>query len=212
MRRLRPWEPRFFDDFEQLSQYIVQASVLLRTLVSEFTDVAAAVAVIKDVEHAADRVTHEIIARLHVTFATPFDRHDIHALAIALDDVLDAIEAAAAALHVYRLKRPTVECLTLTDVVVASVASADEAVKCLRGFDAEFYRHAEAVHAHERRADQLLRQTLASLFEVGAEAIEVLRWKEVYETLEGATDRCEDVIDLIEAIMAKEGVDRRGRP
>ena len=94
--------------------------------------------------------------------------------------------------------QPTPECRALTDVVVAGVGAVDDAVKCLRTLDAAFYRHAETVHEHEHRADQLLRQSLASLFEVGGSAVEVLKWKEIYETLEGVTDRCDDVINTIE--------------
>jgi hypothetical protein len=152
-----------------------------------------------------------VIARLHVMFVTPIDRHDIHTLATRLDDVLDYIDAAASDLHVYRVKQPTPECRALTDVVVDSVGAMHEAVKCLRGLDPAFYRHAQAVHEHEHRADQLLRQSLASLFEPGADAIEVLKWKEIYETLEGVTDRCEDVSNTIEAIMLKDSVTPRRR-
>lgn len=158
---------------------------------------------IKDVEHAGDQITHEVIARLHATFITPIDRHDIHVLTTRLDDVLDYIDAAASDIHVYRVKEATPECRALADVVVDSVRAVVETVKCLRTVDAAFYRHAAEVHRQEHRADQLLRQSLASLFELGADAIEVLKWKEIYETLEGVTDRCEDVANAIEAIMLK---------
>jgi uncharacterized protein len=207
MWRLLPREPRFFDDFERQSLHLVRAATLLHALVADFSDVPAAVMAIKEVEHAADQITHDVIARLHVTFVTPIDRHDIHALATRLDDVLDSLDAAASALHVYRVKQPTPECLALTDVVVESVGAVDKAVKCLRGLDPAFYRHAEAVHEHEHRADRLLGQSLAALFEAGADAIEVLKWKEIYEMLEGVTDRCEDVTNTIETIMLKDGVD-----
>lgn len=202
MRRLIPREVRFFDDFERQSQCVVRAASLLHTLVADFSDVPAAVKTIKDVEHEGDQITHEIIARARVTFLTPIDRHDIHVLTGRLDDVLDCIDAAASALHVFRVKQPTPECQALTDVVVDGVGAVDAAVKCLRGFDATFFRHAEEIHRYEHRADQLLRQSLAALFEL-RDAIEVLKWKEIYETLEGVTDRCEDVSNTIEAIMLK---------
>jgi hypothetical protein len=206
MRRLIPRERRFFDDFERQSQFIVRAATLLHTLVTDFADVPAAVQAIRNVEHAGDQLVHEIIARLHVTFLTPVDRHDLHGLATRLDDVLDEIDAAGSALLVYRVKRPTPECRALSEAVAVSVGSLHDAVTCLRSFDATFYRHAASVHAHEHRADQLLRHSLASLFELGGDPIEVLKWKEIYEMLEGVTDRCEDVTNTIEAIMLKEGV------
>jgi hypothetical protein len=210
MRRLIPRELRFFDDFERQSEHAVRAAALLHSLVDDFSDVPGVVKAIKDVEHAGDQVTHEVIARLHATFVTPIDRHDIHVLTARLDDVLDFIDAAASALHVYRIKQPTPECRALTDVVVGSVGAVNAAVKCLRTLDAAFYRHAKAVHEQEHRADQLLRQSLASLFAEN-DAIEVLKWKDIYEILEGVTDRCEDVSNTIEAIMVKESVGPRIR-
>jgi hypothetical protein len=110
----------------------------------------------------------------------------------------------------YRSPIASPQCRALTDVVVDSVGAVDAAVKCLRALDAAFYRHAEAVHEHEHRADQLLRQSLASLFAEG-DAIEVLKWKDIYEILEGVTDRCEEVSNTIEAIMVKESVGPRMR-
>jgi predicted phosphate transport protein (TIGR00153 family) len=203
MWRLIPRELRFFDDFERQPEHVVRAASLLHALVDNFSDVPAAVKAIKDVEHDGDQVTHEIIARLRTTFLPPFDRHDIHVLTTRLDDVLDYIDAVAAALHLFGVKRPTPECRALTGVVVESVSAVDAAVKCLRGLDVAFFGHAGEVHRHEHRADQLLRQSLASLFELEGDAIEILKWKEIYETLEGVTDRCEDVTNAIEAIMLK---------
>jgi uncharacterized protein len=206
MWRLVPRDLRFFDHFERQSRHLVRAAALLHGLVEEFSDVAAAVTAIRDVEHDGDGVAHEVIALLHSTFVTPIDRNDIHLLTTRLDDVLDYIEAVASALHVYRVQRPTPECRALTDVVVRSVGAVDEAVKCLRALDPAFYRHAAAVHEHEHRADQLLRQSLAALFDRRGDPIEILKWKEIYETLEGVTDRCEDVSNAIETIMVKDSV------
>ncbi|MBI1847366.1 MAG: DUF47 domain-containing protein [Candidatus Rokubacteria bacterium] len=212
MRRLLPREVRFFDDFEAQSQCLVHAAGLLRTLVHEFTDVLASVTAIKDVEHRGDGITHDIIARLHTTFVTPIDRDDIHVLAVRLDDVLDYIEAAASALHVYRVKQPTPECRALADVVVDAANAVDGAVRSLRGLDAAaFYRCADEVRRHEHRADGLLRQSIASLFDLRGNAIDILKWKEIYETLEGVTDRCDDVSNAIEAIMLKMAPTGRAR-
>jgi predicted phosphate transport protein (TIGR00153 family) len=206
MRRFIPREVAFFDDFERQSAHIVRAASLLQDLLTQFSDVRGMVSAIKDVEHAGDQVTHALIARLRVTFVTPMDRRDLHILTERLDDVLDYIDAAASAVSVYRVKRPTPESRGLVAVVVRSVAAVDEAVKCLRTVDPTFYRLALEVHEQEHNADELLRQSLGSLFEGGGDVIEILKWKEIYETLEGITDRCEDVTNTIETIMLKEGV------
>jgi predicted phosphate transport protein (TIGR00153 family) len=209
MWRLIPREMAFFDDVERLSAHVQQAAALLRDLVSDFSDVAAAARAIKDVEHAGDDVTHEVIARLHRAFRPPFDRQDIHALVTRLDDVLDQIDAVASAFEVYHVREPTPECRALTEAAVDCVGVMHEAVKCLRTFDPAFARHAEAVHGCEHRSDQLLRRDLGSLFHEDRDPVEILKWRDIYGMLESVTDRCEDVINTIKTIAVKEG---RWRP
>lgn len=206
MRRLIPRDERFFDDFERHAGHIVAAAERLHGLLAHFSDVPRVVDAITDEEHAGDAIAHALIARLRVTFITPMDRHDLHVLTTRLDDVLDYVEAAASALAVYRVKRPTPESRALMAVALAGIRAVEDAVKCLRTLDPAFYRHALTVHEHEHRADELLRGSLAALFDVGGDVIEILKWKEIYEILEGITDRCEDVTNTIETIMLKEGV------
>jgi predicted phosphate transport protein (TIGR00153 family) len=126
MFRLIPTDARFFDDFERQTHCAVAAARLLHDLVGDFTNVEAKVRAIKDVEHEGDRVTHAIVRRLNTTFITPIDREDIHGLASRLDDVLDFIDAAAAALLVYRVTAPTSECRAMAEVVVDTVAATEE--------------------------------------------------------------------------------------
>ncbi|MBI2493410.1 MAG: DUF47 domain-containing protein, partial [Candidatus Rokubacteria bacterium] len=168
-----------------------------------FSDARAKASAIKEVEHAGDQVTHEIMRRLNTTFITPLDREDIHELATRLDDVLDYIEAAAERLVVYHIKEPTSACRAMADVIVAQVASVDHCIRSLRTMDPGFHEHAVEVNRLENRADSLLRETLAAMFEESADAIEVIKWKEIYETLETVTDRCEDVANVIEGIILK---------
>jgi hypothetical protein len=203
MRRLIPREARFFDQFEHQSRCIIDAAARLHDLVHDFADLRAKVAAIKDVEHEGDRVTHEIATRLNTTFVTPLDREDIHDLASRLDDVLDHIDAAASALLVYRIAAPTSACRAMADVIIDTVAAMDRTVHCLRTFDRAFREHAIEIHRHENRADELLRSSVAGLFAEGVNPIDVLKWKDIYEMMEGATDRCEDVANVIEAIMLK---------
>ncbi|PYM37459.1 MAG: DUF47 domain-containing protein [Candidatus Rokuibacteriota bacterium] len=203
MFNLIPKEVRFFDYFEQQSQQIIKAGTLLSELVHNFADARAKAFAIKEVEHAGDQITHEMFRRLNTTFITPIDREDIHDLATRLDDVLDFIEAVAERLVVYRIKEPTSACRALAELIVAQIAAMDRCIRCLRTMDPGFHEHAVEVNRLENRADSLLRETLAAMFEEQPDPIEVIKWKEIYETLEAVTDRCEDVANVIEGIILK---------
>ena len=203
MFNLIPKEVRFFDYFEQQSQQIIKAGTLLSELVHNFADARAKAFAIKEVEHAGDQITHEMFRRLNTTFITPIDREDIHDLATRLDDVLDFIEAVAERLVVYRIKEPTSACRALAELIVAQIAAMDRCIRCLRTMDPGFHEHAVEVNRLENRADALLRETLAAMFEAAGDPIEVIKWKEIYETLEAVTDRCEDVANVIEGIILK---------
>lgn len=203
MFNLIPREVRFFDHFEQQSQHIIKAAELLHELVHNFPDARAKAHAIKEVEHQGDQVTHEIVKRLNTTFITPIDREDIHALATRLDDVLDYIEASAERLVVYRIKETTSSCRAMAELIVTIVHAMDQAIRCLRTMDPAFHEHAVEVNRLENGADNLLRESLASLFEETGDPIEVIKWKEIYETMEIVTDRCEDVANVIEGIILK---------
>jgi uncharacterized protein len=198
-----PKEVRFYDYFEQQSQNILKAAALLDDLVRNFADARAKTHLIKEVEHAGDLITHEIVRKLNTTFITPLDREDIHSLATRLDDVLDYIEAAAERLVVYRIKEPTSACRAFAEVIVKTAEAMDRAIRCLRNMDAGFHEHAVEVNRLENTADNLLRDSLAALFEEQGDPIEVIKWKEIYETMEIVTDRCEDVANVIEGIILK---------
>jgi predicted phosphate transport protein (TIGR00153 family) len=203
MFNLIPKEVRFFDYFEQQSEQIIKAGTLLSELVHNFADARAKAFAIKEVEHAGDQITHEMFRRLNTTFITPLDREDIHDLATRLDDVLDFIEAVAERLVIYRIKEPTSACRALAELIVAQIAAMDRCIRCLRTMDPGFHEHAIEVNRLENRADALLRETLAAMFEAAGDPIEVIKWKEIYETLEAVTDRCEDVANVIEGIILK---------
>ncbi len=203
MFNLIPREVRFFDLFDQQSQHIIKAAGLLHEMVFNFSDARAKANAIKEVEHQGDQVTHEIVRRLNTTFITPIDREDIHDLATHLDDVLDYIEAVAERLVVYRIKEPTSSSRALVDVIVQTVEAMDRAVRCLRAMDPGFHEHAVEVNRLENSADRLLRESLAALFDEQGDPIEVIKWKEIYETMEIVTDRCEDVANVIEGIILK---------
>jgi predicted phosphate transport protein (TIGR00153 family) len=196
MFRLLPREDKFFDLFEQQGAHIVAAARALEELTLEYGSAKA-------LEHAGDTVTHEIVRRLNTTFVTPIDREDIYALACRLDDVLDLIDAVADRLLVYKIDHPTEGCIAMAKIIVKAAEETDRAVHCLRRLSPLYHKHAVEVNRLENEADRLLRDQLAALFEVTKDAIEVIKWKELYETMEAVTDRCEDVVNVIEGIVLK---------
>jgi len=157
---------------------------------------------IKDLEHAGDTLTHELVKRLNTTFVTPIDREDIYALASRLDDVLDLIDAVADRLLIYKITRPTVGSVDMAKVIVKTAEATDRAVRCLRTLSPYYHKHCVEVNRLENEADRLLRDLLAALFE-GVDPVEIIKWKELYETMESVTDRCEDVVNVIEGIVLK---------
>jgi predicted phosphate transport protein (TIGR00153 family) len=203
MFSLIPKEVRFFDLFERQSEYIIKAAGLLHEMTHNFADARAKAVAIKEVEHQGDQVTHEVVKRLNTTFITPIDREDIHALATRLDDVLDYIEAASERLVVYRIKEPTSACRAMSDIIVSQTHAMDRAIRCLRTMDPGFHEHAVEVNRLENSADNLLRDSLAAMFEEQSDPIEIIKWKEIYETMEIVTDRSEDVANVIEGIILK---------
>src|SRR5512145_1538986 len=188
MFNLFPRELRFYDLFEQQAQHIQHAAGLLHDLVHNFMDARVKLHAIKEVEHQGDQITHEVVRLLNTTFITPLDREDIHALASRMDDVLDYTEAAAERLVVYRIKEPTSASRAMAEVIVATALATDRAVGCLRRRDAAFHEHAVEVNRLENAADNLLRDSLAELFDQQSDPIEVIKWKEIYETMEIVTD------------------------
>ena len=198
-----PREVKFFDLFDQQAQNIIKASQLLRELVNNFADARAKAHAIKEVEHAGDQITHDIVKKLNTTFITPIDREDIYALASRLDDVLDLIDAVADRLLLYKIKAPTDGSIGMAKIIVKTAEETDRAVRCLRTLSPFYHKHAVEVNRLENEADRLLRDQLAALFEGGTDAIEVIKWKELYETMESVTDRCEDVVNVIEGITLK---------
>jgi uncharacterized protein len=202
--RLLPREEEFFDLFIEVANRNKEAAKHLRELFQAPPDRRTPhVEAIKRLEHEADQVTHEVVNRLDRTFITPLDREDIHDLATRLDDVLDYLEAAAERLVVYRIKEPTSACRAFADVIVRTVAAMDKAIRCLRTMDPGFHEHAVEVNRLENAADTLLRDSLVALFDEEGDPIEVIKWKEIYETMEIVTDRCEDVANVIEGIILK---------
>ena len=202
--RLIPKEEKFFEDFTALADRIVSGATLLeRMLASDPPDWDTALQ-IKQIENECDALTHNIIQRLNSTFVTPIDREDIHALAKSLDDVMDAIDAAAGVLRRYRMASLRYGARELASLTWQATMQMKVAVEAL---DRRVGVHERAVEVNriENAADDVHDEALRRLFEEERDAINVIKWKEVLDLIEEATDRCEDVANVLESVVVKHG-------
>ena len=157
---------------------------------------------IKELEHACDGRTHAIIERLNRTFVTPLDREDIHSLAIGLDDVMDAIDAAAAVTRLYRITHVRAGARHLAEIILDATDRITEALTLLDKRNGVL-ELAARINQLEREADRVHQDAIVSLFDEERDPITVIKWKEIFDFLENATDRCEDVGNLLEGVIVK---------
>ena len=202
MFRLIPREERFFDDFVALAEAIRGGAVLLEEMLAPEHPIWDKADEIKEVEHKCDFLTHEVIQRLHRTFVTPLDREDIHTLARSLDDVMDAIDASASVVRLYSITRVRPDARELARIIRSS---AEEMVKALRALERRTGVGAPAVEINrlENEADRIHQSAVRLLFQEERDPIEIMKWKEILDLLEDATDRCEDVADVVEGVIVK---------
>ena len=202
--RLIPKEERFYDDFTAMAVQIQHGAELLDAMMAPDKPIWDKADEIKEVEHKCDFLTHDIIQRLNRTFVTPLDREDIHALARSLDDVMDAIDASATLVRLYRLESVRFGARELARIISACTdqillgLTALEKSKGLAGPAIEINRL-------ENEADRLHQQAVTTLFDDEKDPIVVMKWKEALDFLEDATDRCEDVANVLEGVMVKHG-------
>jgi len=200
-----PREQVFFDLFEESAKNMVQAAALFAELMNEWDNIEERVHQITGLEHEGDNITHRIIAQLNRTFVTPIDREDIAALADRLDDVVDFIEDAAAAILIYQIRQPTQRAKELADILARATTEVSKAIPCLRRRDqlCHIPRHCIEINRLENWADSVLRSALAELFRDNADLADIIKWREIYQQTETATDRCEDIADILEGVMIK---------
>jgi predicted phosphate transport protein (TIGR00153 family) len=203
LRRLLPRDENFFGLFERHAALTVEGSKEMQRMVQGGQNTRVIAARIKEIEHETDVITHSCVERLHKTFITPFDRDDIHRLITRMDDVMDYIEAAAVAVSLYELTDMTAPARELADVLVRSTEAVAIAVAGLRNVKQSeaIIKACIEVNRLENEGDDILRNALAALFREATNPLLVLKWKEVYEALENATDRCEDVANIIEGVV-----------
>jgi hypothetical protein len=202
--RFMPKEERFFELFEAAAVNVVKGAQLLLELVRNPGRAAELRHQIEEVEHEGDITTHEIADRLNRTFVTPFDHEDIHDLAGRLDDILDNIEATADRMFLYEAGTPGPEMIALVEVLAEATQVLQKAVTGLRDMKnaRRILDYCIEIHRLENVGDEDSRLALANLFKT-SDAIYALKWKELYDHVEEALDKCEDVASIVEGIVVK---------
>jgi uncharacterized protein len=201
---LLPRQEQFFTDFIGLAEQIQLGAHTLKQMLAASPIAIGQAEVIKDIEHQCDRLTRSIIDRLNRTFVTPLDREDIHALAGGLDDVMDAIDAAAAVTKLYKVVEARSGARRLADIVSDAADLIAQAMRALERKEGVL-ELAARISQLEHEADRAHQDAIVSLFDDEKDPITVIKWKEILDFLEAATDRCEDVANRLEGTIVKHG-------
>jgi predicted phosphate transport protein (TIGR00153 family) len=199
---LVPRDKHFFKEFISLAEEVRSGARVLRQMIATDPPDMQKVEAIKDIEHSCDECTRAIIDRLNRTFITPLDREDIHALAGSLDDVMDAIDAAAAVIRLYKITRVRNGAKRLVEIVNDSMDGITQALAALERRNGVL-EIAARVKQLEHEADRVHQDAIVELFDQETDPIAVIKWKEIFDFLEEATDRCEDVANLLEGVIVK---------
>ncbi len=200
-----PQEAKFFDLFEAATQNAVKAAQKLRELVHTWENIEEMVNEITELEHNGDRIAHQIMGQLHRTFITPFDREDIALLVHSLDDVTDFIHAAADAMFIYKVDRPGQSARELSNIIVQAATEVEKAMPQLRHHIelTQILERCVEINRLENVADRVYRSAIGELFTNTTNIIDIIKWREIYEHMESATDRCEDVANVLEGVAVK---------
>ncbi len=202
--KLFPKETDFFEIFDKVALNVTKAATLLVSLMENFQNIEEKSKEIYEVEQEGDILTHDIMKKLNKTFITPIDREDLHLLASRLDDVLDLIWAAVDRLTVFRIRESTPEVVEMAKDLLLTTEVIQKAIHKLRE---KKYSHVQEfcieINRLENRVDRAFRDALGKLFDDIKDPILIIKWKEIYEHLEDASDRCEDVANILESIVLK---------
>ena len=204
--RLMPREGRFFNLFDSHAKLIVDGALALEDVLRNYEikkDREAGIKTIEDAEHAADRITHETVQLLHTTFVTPFDRDDIHRLISRMDDVLDLIQDTGESLVLYDIQKVTPEATQLAELLRRCAERVQSAVGLMASMaDAPaILKICQEIDRLESDADKVMRGAISELFRNESDVRQVIKLKAVYESLESATDKCQDVANVIESVV-----------
>ena len=202
---LIPREKKFFVLFEQSAQNAVKISQQLKDMVHIWENVKERVGVIADLEHQGDAITHQIFEQLHRSVITPFDREDIAMLAHSLDDVTDFIHAAADAMFLYKVERPTHRAMELAEIAVQTVVEVEKAVSEIheRAGRNNLLKRCIEINRLENLGDSVYRSAMAELFDDSEDIANLIKWREIYNHMESVIDRCEDIANILEGVSLK---------
>ncbi|MDD4923956.1 MAG: DUF47 family protein [Dehalococcoidales bacterium] len=200
-----PRENKFFELFTQSASNMSKTARALEDLLKNWENVDIKVAYITELEHEGDSLTHQVAAMLYRTFITPFDREDIAQLSHVMDDVTDFIHAAAESIHIYKVDSTTQRANELAEIIVQAAAEVEKAVKCLgnRSDLKKVIEHCVEINRLENKADAVYRAALGELFDDSKDTKYIIKWREIYDHMESATDRCEDVANVLEGVALK---------
>jgi len=202
---LIPRSGRFYELFDRSARNLVVASEALTDLLEHFENVETKTVHLKDLEHEGDEITHEIYLQVHKTFVTPFDREDIAALAQRMDDVMDYIEGASTAIRTYGITQPTSAARGLADLIRLQCIQLEKAISVIRhkGRLKSILEQLKEINRLENEADSLFLNSMAELFRGDMNAVDIIKWRDIYDQLEEATDSAEQVAYVLEAIVLK---------
>src|SRR5215472_2364279 len=204
MARLIPRETKFFELFIEIANNVTEGARVLSELLHnyDYSTMPEAVAKIAAIEHRGDEMTHRILIKLNQTFITPFDREDIHLLASSLDDVLDFIFAAGDRLQTYKITQPSPSAKILAGIILKQAEELVKAVALLEK-NGRVLEHCVEVNRLENEADKVTREAIGRLFDGDYDPITLIKLKELLEALEQASDKAEDVADVLETVILK---------
>ncbi|MBI4849327.1 MAG: DUF47 domain-containing protein [Nitrospirae bacterium] len=204
MKKFFPKEIDFFDMFEKAALNVNRGATSLVEMMGNFALAAEKAKEIHEAEQEGDMLTHEVMRKLNKTFITPLDREDIHSLISRLDDVLDLIWASADRAVLFKLNNPLPEAVELAKTLHETTEIITKAISCLKGKKYTYIQeYCIEINRLENRGDRIFREGLVKLFDNIKDPITVIKWKEVYEHLEDASDTCEDVANILESIVLK---------
>jgi predicted phosphate transport protein (TIGR00153 family) len=203
LKYFMPKEGQFFNLFNESADQILLGTQEFQKMVNHLDNAAEHAKNIRDIEHKADTITHRTVELLHKTFITPLDREDIHTLISRMDDIVDYIEAASERIHLYNVTDASPEIHAMADVCVRSAELVSKAIRGLENLKKpeELLHLCIEINHLENEGDQILRTAMAKLFREETDTRQLIKLKEIYELLEGVTDRCEDVANIIEGIV-----------
>lgn len=204
IKKFFPKETDFYTMFDKAARNLNKGAVLLVEMMEDLSKAETKSKEIYEVEQEGDMLTHEVMRRLNKTFITPLDREDIHSLISRIDDVLDLIWASADRATLFKIKESTPEAVELSKCILSTTEIITKAVTSLKDKKYSYIQeYCIEINRLENAADRIFREALARLFENTKDPILVIKWKNIYENLEDATDICEDVANILESIVLK---------